>query len=126
MRIRMHITKGEFEMPNEQLRANVERNNGIITDFASELSRESFIKGVRLAVRSQNPEIADCLISKLEYGVGYRGASLYTMSRWTEETDALYGRERRLSTAQVGRLKFVLDKCCPRTAQGNYLPPYTV
>lgn len=113
-------------MMNERLRANVERNNGIIVDFESELSRESFIKGVRLAVRSQNPDIADCLISKLEYGVGYRGTSLYTLSRWTDENDELYGRERRLSDAQVRRVKFVLDKCCPKTAQGNYLPPYTV
>ena len=101
-----------------------QRNNGIIADFTSELSRESFVKGVRLAVRSKREEIADSLVSKLEYGVRYRGASLHTLSSWTDETGELYGRERRLTTAQVGRLKFVLDKCCPRTPEGNYLPPY--
>ena len=98
------------------------RSNAVIAGFDG-MSREGFIAGLRVVVRSKFP-IVDSLVRTLERGASEQGASEEEMSRWH---DAECYRLRDLSAPMQERVRMVLDKCCPRHPDsGRYLPPYEV
>lgn len=104
---------------------NRARNNAIIAEHGR-MSKKAFLESVREEVRSKNLEIAKSLVLTLERAVGYEGATAVSLTMWREQVDEDYSRERNLSQAQIRRVHKLLNIVCPKTAQGNYLPPYTV
>ena len=120
-----------FEMSNEVLAArsslrkaecalNTAVNNAIIAEHHRPMTERAFLESLREVLRSKKP-IAECLVERLERNVAGTGAAMERLSYWAED-----GRVRDLSGPQVRRVESLLNTVCPKTAAGNYLPPYEV
>lgn len=96
------------------------KSNALIAEHAG-MSKESFVEELRKAVRSKFP-IAESLTNALETRAHYEGARVEHLHTWLRED----GTRSALSGPQLERVRRVLDRCCPKTPAGNFLPPYRV
>ena len=117
------VLKARASLRRAERERNTAVNNAIIAEHHTslrEMCRKSLLGGLRITLRSKKP-IAECLVERIERGVAGFGVNIEQLSYWSED-----GRIRDLSGPQVRRVQTYLNTVCPKTAAGNYLPPYEV
>ena len=119
---RKEVNAAQYAAYDAKLAVSQARNNAIIAEHDG-MSREGFMAGLRAAVRSKaNPGIVEQLVRRIEVCADNVGVMLDEMYTWTAKN----GYTRELSDPQKERVGIVLNRACPKTPEGGYLPPYTV